>query len=539
MRKMYKVILAGVTAFLAACSNDASVDSGISGATTEPSTSPKAELTEEQKSILAKSFYTLIDSTKLDSLKAILGTEITEDNYRYFNIIPISVKNDQFFSYPSKDGRKVCDVVTFSQESKPRVDRKGVFRAMSYDVHGSYCYLKKMRGNEDYWAEVCSGEEDYAFAHSHETYRMTKIIDVDGVPVIMNTIGTGGFKPFFGYGVSCGEYLKEFKQSCSASNGLFLDLGDACNMNDLSLACASFIPEGKTPDEVLNSYTEGYKIQCLEDSIKYAPYDDENYVYHDPFSDSLYVDSISRVENLIYKWRNAQKQSMYAYRWQFSIIDSTVGVDEFGNFIYQEREDDELALKHPNSLGVAYNTLPDTKIADAYRKEGVYVLPDSLVAEFFPNLATYPTGLDGLKWYPPEIFYIIVLKDVGAKGHLLTNFDANGIYVTDIVKSGNCPEDTTVHYSVVLLMDSPDWDVMNRPIVKTTYVSDNWNCDKPETLEKIEPYGEWTISFEESRYYEEWFSKFETDRYVELYGGKERFIEHFGEENYLKLVGKE
>ena len=42
MRKMYKVILAGVTAFLAACSNDASVDSGISGATTEPSTSPKA-----------------------------------------------------------------------------------------------------------------------------------------------------------------------------------------------------------------------------------------------------------------------------------------------------------------------------------------------------------------------------------------------------------------------------------------------------------------------------------------------------------------
>lgn len=540
MRKMYKVILAGVTAFLAACSNDASVDSGISGATTEPSTSPKAELTEEQKSILAKSFFTLIDSTKLDSLKAILGTEITEDNYRYFNIIPISVKNDQFFSYPSKDGRKVCDVVTFSQESKPRVDRKGVFRAMSYDVHGSYCYLKKMKGNEDYWAEVCSGEEDYAFAHSHETYRMTKIIDVDGVPVIMNTIGTGGFKPFFGYGVSCGEYLKEFKQSCSASNGLFLDLGDACNMNDLSLACASFIPEDKTPDEVLNSYTEGYKIQCLEDSQKYAPYDDENYVYIDPFSDSLYRDSVNRVSNLVYEWSRAQKHSMYAYRWQFSIIDSTIGLDDCDNFVYQEREDDELALKHANSLGFAYNTLPDTKIADAYRKEGVYVLPDSLVAEFFPNLATYPAaGLEGLKWYPPEIFYIIVLKDVGAKGHLVTNYDANGIYVTDIVKSGNCPEDTTVHYSMILLADSPDWNVLDRSIVKTTYVSDNWNCDKPETLEKIEPYGEWTISFDGSRYYEEWFALFETDRYVELYGGKERFIEHFGEDDYLKLVGKE
>jgi len=538
MRKMYKVILAGVAAFLAACSNDASVDSGISGATTEPSTSPKAELTEEQKSILAKSFYTLIDSTKLDSLKAILGTEITMDNYEYFRSNPIHIKNDQFFSYPSKDGRKVCDVVTFSQESK--VDRKGVLRAMSYDTHGSQCYMKWQKANEKAWAEACSAEKDYVFAHSEDTYRMTKIIDVDGVPVVMNTIGSDWHRQFFGYGVSCGEYLKEFKQSCSASNGLFLDLGDACNMNDLSLACASFIPEGKTPDEVLNSYTEGYKIQCLEDSIKYAPYDDENYVYHDPYSDSLYRDSVYRTSNLVYEWSRAQKHSMYAYRWQFSIIDSTVGLDDCNNFVYQEREDDELALKYLSSLGYAYNTLPDTKNADAYRKEGVYVLPDSLVAEFFPNLATYPAdGLEGLKWYPPEIFYIIVLKDVGAKGHFVTNFDANGIYVTDIVKSGNCPEDTTVHYSMILLLNSPDWDVMNRPIVKTTYVSDNWNCDKPETLEKIEPYGEWTISFDGSTYYEEWFSKFETDRYLELYGGKEAFIEHFGEDRYLELVGKE
>ena len=47
---------------------------------------------------------------------------------------------------------------------------------------------------------------------------------------------------------------------------------------------------------------------------------------------------------------------------------------------------------------------------------------------------------------------------------------------------------------MILLADSPDWDVLNRPIVKTTYVSDNWNCDKPETLDKIEPYGEWIDS---------------------------------------------
>jgi len=531
--------MSGLTALLMSCSEE-TMSPDYTGATTEPSTSPIANLTEEQRAILARSFEILVDSTKLDSLKAILGTEVTADNQSYLNASPISVKNDQVFSYPSKDGRKVCDVVTFSQESKPRIDRKGVLRAMSYDTHGSTCFMKKVKFNEDHWAEVCSAEEDYVFAHSLETYRTTKIIDVDGVPVVMNTVGSYGDSHFWGYGVSCGEYLNEFKQSCSASNGLFWDLGDACNMNRLSLACASFVPEGKTPDEVLNSYTEEYKIQCLEDSIKYAPYDDENYVYHDPYSDSLYMDSLYRVNHLIEDWYEAQTlRSMYAYRWQFSIIDSTVGVDDGDNFVYQEREDDELALKHPNSLGVAYNTLPDTEIADAYRKEGVYVLPDSLVAEFFPNLATYPTGLDGLKWYPPEIFYIIVLKDVGAKGHLLTNFDANGIYVTDIVKSGNCPEDTTVHYSVFLLMDSPDWDVMNRPIVKTTYVSDNWNCDKPETLEKIEPYGEWTTSSYALVYYDEWFRKFETDKYIEMYGGKERFIEYCGEDCYLELVGKE
>ena len=170
---------------------------------------------------------------------------------------------------------------------------------------------------------------------------------------------------------------------------------------------------------------------------------------------------------------------------------------------YEEREDPELI----GVLGWAYNTLPNTKIADAYRKEGVYVLPDSLVIEFFPNLATYPAGLEGLKWYPPEIFYLVVIKDIGTKGHLITGFDANGIYVTDIVKSGNCPEDTTVHYSMILLADSPDWNVLDRSIVKTTYVSDNWNCDKPETLEKIDPYGEWTYSNVHDYYW-----------YVELFG---------------------
>lgn len=519
MKNLYKTILAGMTAFWAACSNESSVDQSVAGATTEPSTSPTAELTAEQKAILAKAFYTIVDSSKVDSLKELFGSQITGIhgiNRNYFNTNPWSVTNDQVFTYPSKDGRKVCDVVTYTQEDKK--DLNGVLKAMSYDEHYHECDID----------EYCLS--DYLSTHQREVLDNTKIIDVDGTPVVMRTVDSGS-RTFWGYGVSCGEYLNKFKQYCISSNGLFLDLSDACNMNQLDLVCVSFIPEGKTSEDVLNSFTEGYKNQCLEDSIRYAPYDDENYVYSRPSSDSL-----SRVYELNEKWDKTQKHSMNAYRWQFSIIDSTISID--GNDIFfEERDDSELNLKHANSLGFAYNTLPNTKIADTYRKEGVYILPDSLVASFFPTLATYPTGLDGLKWYPPEIFYLIVIKDVGAKGHLVTDFDENGIYVTDIVKSGNCPEDTSVHYSMILLADSPDWDVLERPIVKTTYVSDNWNCDNPETLEKIEPYGEWTFS--NIYRFSTWFMYFEKDRYLEMYGGKDKLIEDLGEDFYQELYGND
>ena len=334
MMRANKIIVSGLAAFLVSCA-EVSTTPDVTGATTEPSTSPMAELTEAQKTILAKSLYTLVDSTKVDSLKAIFGSDITKIDHRYieyFNTRPYSVKNDQVFSYPSKDGRKVCDVVTYKQENGK--NQKGVFLAMSYDEHNHKC---KWEGSK--YEELRCLADDYLATHRYETIVDTKITDVDGVPVVLKTIGANSFSQFWGYGVSCGEYLNEFKQSCNASNGLFVDFGDGCYMNELSLACASFVPEGKTPDEVLNSYTEGYKIQCLEDSIKYAPYDDEN--YHDPYSDSLYRDSVNRASNLVYEWSRAQKHSMYAYRWQFSIIDSTVGLDDCDNFVYQEREEND------------------------------------------------------------------------------------------------------------------------------------------------------------------------------------------------------
>lgn len=498
MKTINKIIMSGLAAFLMSCS-DESATPDITGATTEPSTSPTANLTEEQKAILARSFYTLVDSSKVDSLKAIFGTEITAINYKFFNTHPWSVKNDQVFSYPSKDGHKICDVVTYKQEN--RADQKGVLRAMFYT---NYAYEKKCKyANSPYEEKMCPAD-DYLSIYGGATIVDSKVIEVDGVPVVMKTVGSAGTSEFYGYGVSCGEYLNEFKRSCSASNGLFLDLGDACYDNSLSLACASFIPEGKTPDEVLDSYTEAYKIQCLEDSIKYAPYDDENNALRDPYSDSLYRDSVLALNDSASEWGVNLKRSMYAYGWQFSIIDSTIEVDEDGYLNgYEERDGSDLAFLLSDVL--AYNTLPSSEIADEYRKEGVYVLADSLVALFFSQTASSPFGVDGLKLDKEDSFYIVVLKDVGAKGHILTKIDANGIYVTDIVKSGNCPEDAAVHYSMFLLANSPDWKVLNRPIVKTTYVSDNWNCDKPETLEKIEPYGEWSNSvYAHSNYIDYW-----------------------------------
>ena len=491
MKKLNKIILAGLVTILVSCSSEQS----STGATTEPSTSPVA-LTDEQKTILAKSLLSLVDPSVADSLKDIFDSAYASSGYDvnkmyndYISPYPWSVKNNQVFRYPSKDERKVCDVVTYSMENG--IVRNGVFRATSYDDE-QLCSFSSVTEPQCTSQEAA---EDYFYNHPHETITDTKFTDVDGVPVVINTIGSLEMRNgFWGYGVKCVDLLNQFKQSCDESNGLFLDLGDGCSQDDLELVCASFIPEGKTADEVLAYYTELYQSQCLEDSIAYAPYDDENYTRVYPFWDQTYLDSLNRFDGAEREWAKSLKRSTSAYRWQFSIIDSTIQTAVKGSdtyVIYKEYPE----LK--GYLGFAYNTLPNTPIADAYRNEGIYVLPDSLVTTFFPKLSEYPGRLDEFRTSRSpknSIYYLIVLKDVGAKGHILDGIRKDEIRVTDIVKSGNCPEDTTVHYSMILVAESPDWDILNRPIVKTTYVSDKWNCDQPETLAKIEPYGEWILS---------------------------------------------
>ncbi len=490
MRKLNKIILAGLATILVSCSSEQST----TGATTEPSSTPVA-LTDEQKAILAKSLFSLMDPSVADSLKGILdsvnvslSSDLNAFYNQYLHPYPWSVKNNQVYRYPSKDKRKVCDVVTFSQVNE--LNQRGVLRATSYDDDHECAYLSETEPK-------CSSPEaaeDYFYNFPNETVFTTRIAYADGIPVVINTLGSHKMRDaFWGYGVSCVETLDQFKQSCGASNGLFWDLGDGCRQNDLEVVCASFVPEGKTPDEVVVDYTESYQSQCINDSITYAPYDDENYNRIYPYWDQTYLDSLNRFSNAEAEWTNTMKRSVYAYKWQFTIIDSTVKVDQNGKVYYQENKDSKLY----GGWSLGYNTLPNTPVADAYRNEGVYVLPDSLVTTFFPKLAEYPGRLDEFRQYRSpknSIYYLIVLKDVGAKGHLLNGVYENEIRVTDIVKSGNCPEDTTVHYPIILLADSPDWDALNRPIVKSTYVSDKWNCDNPESLAKIEPYGEWIIS---------------------------------------------
>jgi len=492
MRNLNKIILVGLVAFLVSCSDE----QRTTGATTEPSTSPVAQLTEEQKVILAKSLITLVDPSVADSLKGILdsvsttfGSDLNGFYNQYLHPYPWSIKNDQVYRHPSKDKRKVCDVVTFSQVNK--MDQKGVLLATSYDDDHECAFLSETEPK-------CSSPEaaeDYFHNYPNETVFTTRIAYADGIPVVINTLGSHKMvDAFWGYGVSCIDALNQFKQSCEASNGLLWDLGDGCYHNDLEVVCASFVPEGKTPDEVVVDYIASYQSQCVEDSIAYAPYDDENYKRTYPYWDQAYLDSLNRIANIEQEWSQTIQRSTSAYKWQFSIIDSTImtavkGSDTY--LIYKEYSE----LK--GYLGLGYNTFPNTPVADAYRNEGVYVLPDSLVTTFFPKLAEYPGGSgEFLQNHSSKnsTYFIIVLKDVGAKGHLLDGVYENEIRVTDIVKSGNCPEDTTVHYSVILLADSPAWDILNRPIVKTTYASDKWNCDKPETLAKIEPYGEWIYS---------------------------------------------
>ena len=498
MKNLYKTILAGMTAFWAACSNESSVKESVAGATTEPSTSPTAELTEEQKAILARSFYALVDSSNVDPEKGIPDSNQAGYN-DYFSTYSLVIKAEQRYSYPSKDSHRACDVFPFSMEAGE--NRPGVVRVQYYDS------VKYFSGEQlfDIWLNT---QDFTGFRWGGATLVMTKIVQVDSTPVVLKTVGSDVFYGYWGYGVSCTDYLNQFKQSCNESNGLFKDFGEGCRNMRLNLACASFIPEGISTEEFLDSSITEFKNECIEDSVKYAPFDDDSKNYKHCFDEDGYyhseIEDCPPIENEFDKakdsldevWRDSLTHTLYDYRGQFA-------------WVYRDQSawDDiphKVDLINPkltyNHDVVGYNELLENDAANAYREEGVYRLPDSVFTRLFPQTASRPYKEYHYKHNQNfNVYYLVVVKDVGAKGHILYDIDKNGIFISDIVKSGtSCPEDSSVHYSAFVVVGSDEWDVIGTPIVKTTYVSENWNCDKPESLEQIEPYGEWSYVYKSS-----------------------------------------
>ena len=460
MKTANKIIMSGLAAFLMSCSNE-STSPDVTGATTEPNASPTAQLTPQQIAVLAKSFYSLVDSSK----------GIPDSNHLDqvdFETYPFKVVLDQGFDYTnnSKDGRRTCEVVTFSEEYGKT--RPGVIQALSYDAR-KYVSEQVLNDPKDASKFTKGGAA---------TLVATKFIEVDGNSIIMQTVGNDFGKSYWGYGVSCSEYLDQFKQACTESNGLFRDFADGCRDLKLSVACASFAPEGASVDELKNSYIEDYKNSCVADSISYAPFDDENYVYEEPEQPVLNKDSVREAYTTYREWH----YSLYTpeeYLSQF-IPDSS---DEYLDSVFKE-------FDFHNTTGEAYNVFPDAEGLDSYREEGVYRLPDSLVAVFFPTIASSPKGLQSSE---SVVYYMLVLKDVGVKGHMMTDISKDMINVVDIVKGGeSCPEDTVAYYMAFLLNGSLEWKIAEKPVVRKTFVSPAWNCNDAESLERVQPHTEWT-----------------------------------------------
>ena len=488
MKSLYKLFLVGLVAFGASCSSD---DPSVAGATTEPNTLQQAsssndsndvgtnpepdtpfvaQLTDEQKAILVKAFDSYVDSGSLVWMSDDSGSSPDTSYEEILKLAyPFHTKAGESFYYRSKDNRRQCDVVVFPEES-------GVQVREAFNSSVTYAGSQKIKSG--------------VFA--------SKLIEVDGVPVIVKSVGEARY---WGYNVTCSEYLKQFEESCIEANGVFKDFGDGCRESILNLACSMLAPEGMDVETIVASFTEEYQGVCKEDSIRYAAFEDENgaiqacygYGAVDGNGNSISYSSCNQVEDsydsvsarLSQEWHDSLTRTFDAYTAQFNdftpdtINGGVFGIDSAVSLI-KRKFYEELTFKD----GLAYNTFPSAEVASPYKEEGIYPLPDSLIGTFFPEIANHVRS--------GTAYWVIVLKDVGAKGHVLQEISLEEIHVVDILKSGDsCPEDTTVYYSTYLIKGSPEWDVSGKQIVREPYVSPLWNCDDPESIERIEPYGEW------------------------------------------------
>lgn len=394
----------------------------------------------------------------------------------------------QEYRYKSEDGFRECYVQSNSSGS-------AVYSSREYKTNARYDNIF----HYDYLSSVTS-------------MRYT-VLGSD--TIVIKAVGTSKIeKGFWGLDYSCTEFLQNFKDDCAKENGLFKDFGDGCREERPLVSCAFFLPEGKSMQSYIDIYEQELIDFCMADSTMYSSKDDPD---HAPGScaGGSFID-----ENGNSSWReqcwyqNGEEMNLDEWR-ENRQIDSTKAsaYDEWADSltltprkyleqfaVYEAVVDGILHLYDPDlgyKEGLAYNGFPEDPRAASYKEEGMYPLPDSLVEVFFPEMVKNPFWGDSVAVSSYQYktgkhsFYMVVVKDVGEKGHGLTSVAADSVLVTDIVKVGSCPEDVNVHYSVFLLQASPNWDVSDKKIVRRSVEAPLWNCDDPESLKKVDPYREW------------------------------------------------
>lgn len=508
-----QLVAGGCAALMFACSDSSSSpEPNVSGSTNEPNAGPIAsdttenqqpvvDLPEDRVAILEKSFD-IFKGPKPSYTEDSFGDPVNSDDgmwvevdslYEYIMekiIAPFGGwgYGRSQYQYKSEDGFRECYVQSDSSGS-------AVYSSREYKTNARYDNIF----HYDYLSSVTS-------------MRYT-VLGSD--TIVIKAVGTSKIeKGFWGLDYSCTEFLQNFKDDCAKENGLFKDFGDGCREERPLVSCAFFLPEGKSMQSYIDIYEQELIDFCMADSTMYSSKDDPD---HAPGScaGGSFID-----ENGNSSWReqcwyqNGEEMNLDEWR-EDRQIDSTKAsaYDEWADSltltprkyleqfaVYEAVVDGILHLYDPDlgyKEGLAYNGFPEDPRAASYKEEGMYPLPDSLVGVFFPEMVKNPFWGDSVAVSSYQYktgkhsFYMVVVKDVGEKGHGLTSVAADSVLVTDIVKVGSCPEDVNVHYSVFLLQASPNWDVSDKKIVRRSVEAPLWNCDDPESLKKVDPYREW------------------------------------------------
>lgn len=256
MKNLYRIIIAGIVAICVYCSDDPST----AGATTEPSSSPIANSdpidivdtpsTKMPISVLVRAVETLIDISPYNPQLCDYDSLANLPDTIFMDFVHLQFSTDAnpgpTQTYVSKDQRNKCTVTPYPEDA-----------IVTFKDQLSY-------------------REDYI-----SLYTASKFIQIEGYSVIIKTIVDGGY---WGYGVSCPEYLAQFKKSCEESNGYFKNLGSnifnnymnaECYVDPTSFACSMPAPKGMDANTATEIFLEEAKNACIEDSLRYAPFDNE------------------------------------------------------------------------------------------------------------------------------------------------------------------------------------------------------------------------------------------------------------------------